>query len=90
MKPGRRIRRARRGLYLVTSLVLALFGIVIVVLGTLSLFESEGMKVLFWAVGLVGIWLWLRWDDKRALGEPSDETARNANETPEKSEEHPR
>lgn len=81
MNPGQRIRRARRALYLVTSLALALFGILIVVMGTVSLFESEGKKVLFWAVGLVGIWLWLRWDDKRALSEPSDENGRNTNES---------
>lgn len=57
------LRKAKKVLYVVVNLALAYYGTVILVRGTVDLFYDKGRGLMFIAVGLVGLRLWLRWTE---------------------------
>lgn len=63
-----KIRGAKKVLYVVVNAALAYYGVVILVRGTVDLFYDEGRSLMFIAIGLVGIRLWLRWTEPWVMG----------------------
>ncbi|MBW3660038.1 MAG: hypothetical protein KY397_00190 [Gemmatimonadetes bacterium] len=56
-------RKAKRVLWWVVNGALAAYGMVVIVHGTAELFHQEGTRLMLMAVGLVGLRLWLRFDE---------------------------
>lgn len=62
------IRKAKKVLYVVVNVALAYYGVVVLVRGTQDLFHDKGLSLMYIAVGLVGIRLWLRWTEPWVVG----------------------
>lgn len=48
-----------------TCWTLGLYGAVVIAIGTVELYRQRAPAILLTTIGLVGTWLWLRWDGGR-------------------------